>query len=136
MAGQAIDRAVEHVVAIVDVLRSECSFKHDVLLKILHAGRLLQFLDDPPAVGGEHLRPVVMGTEVGSVDQHIERLAPRWRHPRLSDRRCADIAGGIVGRFATAIDRGEFLVRIGREDKVVVDELLVALVEPEIEHNT
>ena len=135
MARQAVDRTVEHVVAVVDVLRRERPFEDDVSLEVFHAGCALEFLDDPAAVWREHLRPVVMGPQVGRVHEHVERLAPGGRDAGFGDGRRADIAGRVGGRLTAAVDHLELLVRIVREDEVVVDQLFVALVEAEVEHD-
>ena len=54
MAGEAVDRTIEHVVTIMNILRCERFFKDNVLLKILQSRGLFQFFNDPPAVGGKH----------------------------------------------------------------------------------
>ena len=53
----------------------------------------------------------------------------------LGRGRCADVAGRVGRRLAPAVDRVEFLVRVAREDEVVVQQVVVAAVEPQVEHH-
>ena len=85
--GEAVDRAVQHLVALVDVLRRQRALDHDALLDVLQAGGALELVEDHLAVGGEHPRPVLAGAQMRRVDQHVERLAalrapPTGRCPR------------------------------------------------------
>ena len=73
--------------------------------------------------------------EVGSVDQYIEGFATWGRDFRFRDSRSADIGGGVGCWFSAAVNRLKLFVRIGRKNKIVVDELLVPLVEAEVENN-
>ena len=84
---------------------------------------------------GEKAIPVVMRAEVRRVDQHIEGLASRGRDARLGPCRGADVAGWIGSRLAPPVDGLELLLRVVGEDEVVVQQMVVAPVQPEVEHD-
>ena len=127
VARQPVDRAVEHLVAVVDVLRREMALDDDALLDVAHAGRALELVEDRLPIGREHLRPVVMRAKIRRVDENVERLAALRRDARIGRGRRREIAGRIRRRLAPAIDVVELLLRIAREHEIVVEEVIVAL---------
>ena len=66
------------------------------------------------------------------------RRAPRRRAGRPRARCAAGaarVAGRVGGRLALAVDGVELLVRVAREDEVVVEQVGVGAVEAEVEHD-
>ncbi len=135
VAGDAVDRAVQHVIAFVDVLRRQRALHHDALLDVGHPSGALELLDDRAAVARQHFAPVVMRAQIGRVHQDIERLAAPRRHARLRARGRADVTGRIGRRLAAAIDVFELLMRIVREHEIMVQHVVVGPVEAEIQHH-
>ena len=86
---EPVDRAVEHAVAVVDVLRRQAASKtmRDSMSGIWPV-RLELFQDDA-AVLGQHPFPVVMRTQIRRVDEHVERFAARRARCRA---RCEGVA--------------------------------------------
>ena len=76
-----------------------------------------------------------MRAEVRRVDQHIEGFAAGRRDAGLSPSRGADVAGWIGSRLAPPVDRLELLLRVAGEDEVVVQQMVVTPVQPEVEHD-
>ena len=87
VARETVDRAVEHVVAVVDVLRRERALEDDARFDVRHsAGALELFQNDAPILG-QHLFPIVMRAQIGRVDEHVERFAAGRRGAGLGARR-------------------------------------------------
>ena len=137
---QAVDRAVEHAVAVVDVLGRQGPLEDDAVFEVGHAGGAFELVEDGLTVGAEELAvagPVLPGAEVGRVDQDVERLAAGRGHlARLLGAGGGGEVGGGVGRGdAFLVDRLELLMRVAAEDEVVVGEVFVGPVEAEVEHD-
>src|SRR5688572_1299622 len=135
VTGETVDRAVEHMVTIVDVLRRERALEDDALLDVWHLAGALELVEDHLAICREHSLPVVMWTQVRRVDEHVERFAIGWRGGRLATSRRGEIARRVRRRLAFLVDVFELLVRIAAEDKVVMREMIVALLQAEVEHH-
>ena len=83
---------------------------------------------------GEQLVPVVAAA--GGRACGPGRRAPRRRAGATSGsvaRRGADVTGRIGRGLAPAVDRVELLVRVAREDEVMVQQVIVATIKPEVE---
>ena len=135
VARQPVDGAVEHAVAVVDVLRRQGPLEHDAVLEVGHARRALELVEDHPPVVRQHGVPVVVRPQVRRVDEDVERLAAGRRDAGLGAGRRGEIAGRVRGRLAAAVDPVELLLGVAREDEVVVQQVLVAAVQAEVEHD-
>ena len=71
MARDAVDRPIQHAVTIVNIIRRERALEDDALLNILKARSALQLVQNHLAIGGEHLRPVMLRAQKGRVHEHI-----------------------------------------------------------------
>ena len=70
VAGRAVDRALQHVVAVVDVLRRQGGLGDDVLAQVVHAGGAGQLVEDHlaaprrlPSLDVRVPAPAFVGTE-------------------------------------------------------------------------
>ena len=133
VTGQAVDGAVEHAVAVVDVLRGQPALDLIRLLDVVEPRGGLELLEDRLAVAGIEGLPVVMGPQVGRVHQDVEGLAAGRGDLRLGGGRGTDVAGRVGRRLALAVDDVELLVRIAREDEVVMEQVVVTAVEAQVE---
>ena len=135
VAREPVDRAVEHVVTVVNILRRERAFEDDALFDVRHLPGALELLDDHVAVGGQHLLPVVMRAQVRGMNQHVEGFSAGRRGGLLAARGRRQIAGRIRRRLALLVNPVELLVRVPAEDEVMMREMVVAFLQPEIEHD-
>ena len=78
----------------------------------------------------------MVAAQVRRVDQNVQRLAAGRSDRRIGRRGRAHIASWIGRGLTLTIDGGKFFGRIAREDKVVMQQMLVALFKPEIEHDS
>ncbi len=130
VARQAVDRPVQHAVAVVDVLRRQRRLVHDPLLEVRHLPGRLQLVEDDvggtPAASASS-RGAAAGTACGRA-----RTAPRrpaGRSPGSVRGGGREVARRVRGRLALAVDEVELLVRVAREDEVVVQQVVVGLVQ-------
>ena len=105
----------------------------DPLFDVVQPGRRLELVEDRLAIARVDGLPVVVGPQVGRVDQDVEGLAAGRGDLGLGGGRGADVAGRVGRRLALAVDEVELLVRVAREDEVVMQEMLVAAVEAQVE---
>ncbi len=130
-----VDRAIQDAIAIVDIRRGQPALDANMVGDIGQTSRDSQLLENRLAVVGEQAIPVMMRAEVWHVDEHIQGLAFRRRDAGFGSSRGADVTRGIRSKFTSPVDGLEFLFRIVGEDKVVVQKLVVATVEPEVEND-
>ena len=116
-----------------DVLRGEGGLEDDAVFDVGEAGGALELVEDDLAVGGEHLRPVVVRAEVGGVDEDVEGFAAGGCAGGIGRGGGGEVAGGVGRGLAEVVDGVELLVGVAGEDEVVVGEVVVALVEAEVE---
>ena len=100
VARQPVDGAVEHAVAVVDVLRRQGPLEHDPALEVGQARGARELVEDHPSVAGQHRVPVVVRPQVGRVDEDVERFAAGRRHTGLGAGRGGEIAGRVRGGLA------------------------------------
>lgn len=136
VAGEAVDGSVQDVVAGVDVLGGEGGFEDDSVFQVFQAGGFRELFQDGAAVGGKHGLPVVVRAQVGGVDEDVEGLAARGGHGGIGGGGGAEVTGRVRGGLAPAVDGVEFLLRVVREDEVVVEEVGVGAVQPQVEDDS
>ena len=136
MRCQAVNRAIQHLVAVMDIHRRQLAFADNAAFDVFQPRRALQLVQDFLAIGREHLRPIMMRAKIGRVHQHIKRFPAFRRDRRICARWRGQICGGIGRRFALAIDGIEFFFRIAGEDEIMMRQMFVTAIKPEIEHHT
>src|SRR5215217_695563 len=112
---------------------------NNALFQIVQACGALQLVQDGAAVAPEQIAlgaPIKVGAQTGGMNEDVERLAALWCDAWVSECRCGEVSRWVRGRLALVIDGVELLFRITGEHKVMVEQVIVALLEPEIEHNT
>ncbi len=135
VAGESVDRAIEHVVALVNVLRREGALENNARFDVWHlAGSLELFQNDAPILG-QHFFPIVMRAQIGRVDEHVERFTARGRRAGFGASGGCEIARRIRRGLALLVNPIELLVRIAAENEIVVGKVIVTLVQPEVEHD-
>src|SRR4051794_30924736 len=134
MAGQSVDGAVENPVSLVDIGRCQCGLEDDMLLHVGHSGAPGELIKDDTAIPRQHPLPVMVRPQIWRVHQDVNRVPARRSNRWIGASRCRDIAGWIRGWFPFAVDPIEFLLGIGGKDKVMVGQLLINPVKPEIQN--
>jgi hypothetical protein len=120
MAGKAVDRAVKHMVAAVDIVRSQRMLNYDPRFDIFQSGGTFEFFQNDSSIVGQHAWPVMVWPQIRRVHQHVQSFPAARGDIGVCARRRTEITGWIGRRLALAIDGIEFLVGIAREDEVVM----------------
>src|SRR5271165_254331 len=77
----------------------------------------------------------MMRAQVRRMHKYIEGFAAGGRDTGLGASRGADVAGWIGGRLAPPVDGLELLFWVSGKDEVVVQQVVVAPIQPEVEHD-
>src|SRR5271166_6178591 len=120
VAGEAVDGAVEHAIAVVYVLRGKPALDLDPHLDVIEPGGRLELLEDGLAIAGIERFPVMMRPEIWGVDQHVEGLAAGRCDIGLGVGRGTDITRRVRGWFSLAVDDVELFLGITREDEIMM----------------
>src|SRR5579859_4118118 len=70
----AVDRSIEHLVALMDIDRRQGALKNNPLLNIGQTSGTLELVEDHLAVSRKYLRPIVLRTQKRGVHQHVEGI--------------------------------------------------------------
>ncbi len=82
MAGDAVNRAIQHLVSLVDIDRRKRALKDDAVFNVGEARSALELIENHLAIGGEHLRPVMLWPQKWGVHQNVECIAA-WQAQSL-----------------------------------------------------
>src|SRR5271155_1676607 len=70
-----------------------------------------------------------------SVHQNVERIATRRCGRWIGNRRRGEIAGGVRRGLGEIVNVMELFVGVAGKNEVMVRQMLIPLVQPEVEHN-
>ena len=135
VAGQSINRAVQDMIAVVDVLRCERPLENDALLDVRHVAGALEFFKDDFAIGRQHFLPIVMRPQIRRVHQDVKRLAAGGRGAGFGASGRREITGRVGRGFALLVDEIKLLVGVAAEHEIVMRQMLIALVQTQIQHD-
>ena len=136
VAGDSVNCSIQHLVSMVNINRRERTLKDDPLFNISQARGALELVENHLAIGGKHLCPVMLRTQKRRVHQHVERITAHRRGGWIGDRSGGEITGRVRRRIGEIVDVVKLLVRIAGKDKIMMRQMLVALIKAEIKHHT
>ena len=135
MAGKAVNRAIQNVVAVMDILRRQRVFEHDAVFEVGHAAGALELVEDDLAIRRKHFLPVMLRSQIRCMNQDVKRLAAFGRSAGFTASRRREVTGWVGRGFTFFVDEIKLLVRVAAENKVMMGEMFVTFVQPEIEHD-
>ncbi len=118
-----------------DILRCQHALYTNAAFQIVQPGSAGQFIQDHAPVSRQHLRPVMVRPQIGSVHKNVQRLTAFRRHPRFGACGGSQVARGVGRRLAAAIDKVEFLFRVLRKHEIMVRQMVVSPVQPQVQHH-